>query len=85
MTHVTECSDHDACNLIESDGWPDQAGSWQSHFADDVDPAARLNPDDPAQATIEDRRSSTATETLDRRAPTQAERARLSSETRRPS
>ena len=77
MPFVTECPDHDGCNVIESDGFPDQPGSWRSHFDDDVDPAVRLNPDDPAQAEVEDRRSSTATDVLDRRAPTQDEADRM--------
>lgn len=77
MVHVVECPDHTDCDLIQSDGWPDQPGSWASHFANDVPPEARLNPDDPAQAEIEDRRSSTATEVLARRAPNEAESDRL--------
>lgn len=39
---VDACDEHDNCVVIESDGWPDQAGSWRSHFEDDVDPGERL-------------------------------------------
>lgn len=77
MAFVTDCPEHSDCALIVKGDFPTEAGSWQSHFLDDVPPEARLNLDDPDQATIEDRRSSTATDTLDRRAPTAAERERL--------
>lgn len=80
MAYVTDCPDHESCNLIVSEGWPDRAGSWVSHFDDDVDPAARLNPDDSEQAMIEDRRSSTDTETVNRRTPTVRERERITGE-----
>lgn len=77
MAYVTDCPDHDNCALIVKGDYPTEAGSWVSHFENDVPPEARLNPDDPEQATIEDRRSSTATDVLDRRAPNAAERERL--------
>lgn len=78
MTIVRDCPVHPDCSVIESDGWPDVAGSWRSHFDNDVAPEARLNPDDPAQSEIEDRRSASANATLARRAPTQTESDRLS-------
>lgn len=76
--HVTNCTEHPGCFVIESDGWPDAAGSWASHFDDDVDPAARLNPSDARQAEIEDRRNGAAAEAkVRRRPPTAAERDRI--------
>lgn len=76
--HVKECVDHDGCLVIVSDGWPAQLGSWASHFDDGLAPEARLNADDPKQATIEDRRvGAVKGAKLKRRSPTPAEQERL--------
>lgn len=74
MTEITDCEDHEDCVAIESEGWPDVAGSWRSHFSAEVDPAARLNPDDPKQAKAKDRRTGAM---VSRRSPSVQEAERL--------
>lgn len=47
MNAVRECADHDGCTVVESPGFPQRPGSWRSHAPADLDPAVRLNPDEP--------------------------------------
>lgn len=74
MAYATDCSDHDRCTVIVSDGWPDQSGSWASHFENDVSPSERLDPDVPRE--FEDRREGHSG-TIIPVAPSQRSRDRL--------
>lgn len=75
---IRDCTDHPHCTVHVYGDFPNEPGSWASHFDDDVDPAARIPLDHP-EVVQDRRRGRSANAKVTPRSPTAGEVSRLRS------